>query len=44
MYRVTELDVPATMDDDPAKVAAFRQWVDVSNRAEIDVHGLTELA
>ncbi|MGU3410230.1 N-acetyltransferase family protein [Microbacterium sp. M1A1_1b] len=44
MYRVTELDVPATMTDDPAKVRAFREWVDVSNRSEIAVHGLAELA
>ncbi|WP_175470173.1 GNAT family N-acetyltransferase [Curtobacterium sp. MCBA15_001] len=44
MYRVIELDVPATMTDDPGKVRAFQEWVDVSNRSEIAVHGLAELA
>lgn len=44
MYRVTELDVPATMTDGPARVRAFQEWVDVSNRSEIAVHGLAELA
>jgi len=44
VYRVVELDVPATMTDDPAKVRAFQEWVDVSNRSEVAVHGLAELA
>lgn len=44
MYRVTELDVPVTMSDDPSRVAAFREWVAVSNRSEVAVHGLPELA
>lgn len=43
-YTVHELDVPATMDDDPAKVRAFREWLAVSDAAEVDVHGLTELS
>ncbi|MFS0729160.1 GNAT family N-acetyltransferase [Curtobacterium sp. 1P10AnD] len=41
---IEELDVPATMQDDPARVAAFRAWLEVSDRAEGAVHGLTELA
>ena len=44
MYRVIELDVPTTMTDDPGRVRAFREWVDVSNRSEASVHGLDELA
>ena len=43
-YTVHELDVPATMADDPAKVRAFREWLAVSDAAEVDVHGLTELS
>ncbi|MFJ4295171.1 GNAT family N-acetyltransferase [Curtobacterium sp. NPDC089689] len=43
-YTVEELDVPTTMDDDARRVDAFRAWLDVSDRAEADVHGLTELA
>ncbi|WFR68029.1 GNAT family N-acetyltransferase [Curtobacterium flaccumfaciens] len=43
-YTVHELDVPMTMDDDPAKVQAFREWLAVSDAAEADVHGLTELS
>lgn len=41
---VHELDVPATMTDDPAKVQAFREWLAVSDAAEVDVHGLAELS
>ncbi|WP_144761848.1 GNAT family N-acetyltransferase [Curtobacterium sp. 9128] len=44
MYRVVELDVPSSMHDAPTTVRAFRDWVDVSNRSEIAVHGLAELA
>jgi GNAT superfamily N-acetyltransferase len=43
-YTVHELDVPVTMADDPAKVQAFREWLAVSDAAEVDVHGLTELS
>lgn len=43
-YVVEELDVPATMQDDPARVTAFRDWLEVSDRAEGAVHGLAELA
>ncbi|WP_022903029.1 GNAT family N-acetyltransferase [Curtobacterium sp. B8] len=43
-YTVEELDVPTTMHDDPARVAAFRAWLAVSDRAEAAVHGLPELA
>ena len=43
-YTVHELDVPATMADDPAKVRAFREWLAVSDAAEVDVHGLPELS
>ncbi|PCN46739.1 GNAT family N-acetyltransferase [Curtobacterium sp. 'Ferrero'] len=43
-YTVEELDVPTTMGDDPARVDAFRAWLDVSDRAEVAVHGLAELA
>ncbi|MBF4583744.1 GNAT family N-acetyltransferase [Curtobacterium sp. VKM Ac-2865] len=43
MDRVIELDVPRTMDDDPAAVAVFREWVAVSARSEVAVHGLAEL-
>lgn len=42
-YTVRELDVPATMDDDPGKVRAFREWLAVSDAAEVAVHGLPEL-
>ena len=42
-YTVHELDVPATMADDPAKVRAFREWVAVQNAAEVDVTGLPEI-
>uniref|UniRef100_UPI0013E06D65 GNAT family N-acetyltransferase n=1 Tax=Pseudomonas viridiflava TaxID=33069 RepID=UPI0013E06D65 len=38
-----EITVPATMDDDPAVVALFREWVDVQNRAEVSITGLPEL-
>lgn len=40
---VEELVVPRSMDDDPARVDAFRAWLDVSDRAEGAVHGLPEL-
>lgn len=40
---VEELVVPATMDDDPARVQAFRDWLAVSDAAEVAVHGLAEL-
>ena len=43
MYHVTELDVPATMTDDPTRVAAFREWVAVQNAAEVSVTGLPEI-
>ncbi|MGL3200110.1 MULTISPECIES: GNAT family N-acetyltransferase [Curtobacterium] len=43
-YTVEEIDVPTSMDDDPARVDAFRVWLDVSDRAEAAVHGLRELA
>jgi GNAT superfamily N-acetyltransferase len=43
-YTVEELDVPATMDDDPARVRAFCDWLVVSDAAEVAVHGLPELA
>ncbi|WP_439693577.1 GNAT family N-acetyltransferase [Curtobacterium sp. SP.BCo] len=43
-YTVHELQVPATMDDDPTTVQAFRDWLAVSDAAEVDVHGLTELS
>ncbi|MBA8989674.1 GNAT superfamily N-acetyltransferase [Curtobacterium pusillum] len=43
-YTVHELDVPTTMDDDPEKVRAFREWLAVTDAAEVDVHGLTELS
>jgi GNAT superfamily N-acetyltransferase len=43
-YTVHELEVPATMGDGPAKVRAFREWLAVSDAAEVDVHGLTELS
>lgn len=42
-YTVHELDVPRTMDDDPAVVAAFRDWVAVQNAAEVAVTGLPEI-
>ncbi|WP_185002618.1 MULTISPECIES: GNAT family N-acetyltransferase [unclassified Curtobacterium] len=42
-YTVHELVVPATMDDDPGVVQAFREWVDVQNRAEVSITGLPEL-
>lgn len=42
-YTVHELVVPATMDDDPGTVQAFREWVDVQNRAEVSITGLPEL-
>ncbi len=43
-YTVEELDVPATMDDDPARVRAFCDWLAVSDAAEEAVHGLPELS
>ncbi|MFJ3384491.1 MULTISPECIES: GNAT family N-acetyltransferase [unclassified Curtobacterium] len=43
VYRVIEVDVPATMDADPAGVQAFREWVAVQNAAEVAVTGLPEL-
>lgn len=43
-YRVEELVVPATMDDDPERVRAFCDWLAVSDAAEVAVHGLTELS
>ncbi|TCK65469.1 acetyltransferase (GNAT) family protein [Curtobacterium sp. PhB136] len=43
MYRVIELDVPATMAGEPAVVEAFREWVAVQNAAEVAVTGLPEL-
>ncbi|MGN8048409.1 GNAT family N-acetyltransferase [Curtobacterium sp. 22159] len=43
-YTVHELTVPATMDDDPVAVQAFRDWLRVSDAAEVAVHGLTELS
>ncbi|WP_144709893.1 GNAT family N-acetyltransferase [Curtobacterium pusillum] len=43
-YTVHELDVPATMDDDPEKVRAFLDWLRVSDAAEVDVHHLPELS
>ena len=42
-YTVHELVVPATMDDDPGTVQAFREWLAVSDAAEVAVHGLREL-
>ncbi|MBF4606219.1 GNAT family N-acetyltransferase [Curtobacterium sp. VKM Ac-1393] len=42
-YTVHELVVPATMDDDPETVRAFREWVDVQNRAEVSITGLPEM-
>lgn len=43
-WTITELEVPRTMRDDPERVQAFRDWLRVSDLAECDVHGLTELA
>ncbi|ROP74887.1 GNAT family N-acetyltransferase [Curtobacterium sp. PhB115] len=43
-YSVDELVVPATMNDDPATVQSFRDWLAVSDAAEVGVHGLPELA
>lgn len=43
-WTVEELDVPTTMDDDPARVQAFRDWLAVSDAAEFAVHGLRELS
>lgn len=43
-YTVEELVVPTTMDDDPVHVRAFREWLAVSDAAEVAVHGLPELA
>lgn len=42
-YRVEELDVPATTDDDARRVDAFREWVAVQNAAEVAVTGLPEI-
>ncbi|MBT1630882.1 hypothetical protein [Curtobacterium flaccumfaciens] len=42
-YTVDEITVPATMDDDPAVVSVFREWVDVQNRAEVATTHLPEL-
>jgi len=43
-YTVDEITVPAPMDDDPATVATFAEWLAVSDGAEAAVHGLHELA
>ncbi len=43
-WTVEELDVPTTMDDDPARVQAFRDWLAVSDAAEFAVHGLREVS
>jgi GNAT superfamily N-acetyltransferase len=43
-YTVDEITVPASMDDDPATVATFAEWLAVSDGAEAAVHGLHELA
>ncbi|PZE29313.1 hypothetical protein DEJ09_10475 [Curtobacterium sp. MCLR17_055] len=43
-YTVDEITVPAAMDDDPATVATFAEWLAVSDGAEAAVHGLHELA
>jgi len=42
-YTVHELTVPASMDDDPAAVEAFREWVAAQNAAEVAVTGLPEI-
>ncbi|WP_161598080.1 GNAT family N-acetyltransferase [Curtobacterium flaccumfaciens] len=42
-YTVDEITVPASMDDDPAVVSVFREWVDVQNRAEVATTHLPEL-
>lgn len=42
-YTVEELDVPTSMDDDAARVDAFRAWVAVQNAAEVAVTGLPEI-
>ncbi|WP_181429140.1 GNAT family N-acetyltransferase [Curtobacterium sp. MCSS17_008] len=43
-YTVEELVVPTTMDDEPDRVQAFRDWLAVSDAAEVAVHGLPELS
>ena len=43
-HTVHELVVPTSMDDEPARVDAFREWLAVSDAAEVDVHGLPELS